>query len=137
MNDFEKRLKQTIAQQIPDLAQVTPGIAFDVHVRGRRKGTLRVGQTYDYYDLASLTKIIFSASACMHYFARHPRELKNPVHDHVSWWKARTRPLDLLTHTAATTIGTAAADEVEAVAASQSSSRRRGKIEEVPSRAQS
>ncbi len=100
MNAFEKALKRKIAHEVPNLASVTPGIVFDVHVRGRRKGSLRVGTTYDFYDLASLTKIIFSASACMHYFADHPRELKSPVHAQVPWWNARTSPFDLLTHSA-------------------------------------
>ena len=100
MNSFEKKLSEKIARELPDLASYTPGMILDVHVRGRRKGTVYAGKTYDIYDLASLTKIIFTASASMRYFSLNPRALKQPVKHKLEWWHAQTTPADLLTHTA-------------------------------------
>lgn len=99
MNAFEKALFRRIAREVPDLAAITPGVVIDVHERGRRRGVLRLGETYDFYDLASLTKIIFTASSAMDYFAHHPRELRQPVRERLPWWKASTTPFQLLTHT--------------------------------------
>src|ERR1035437_3715206 len=100
MNVFEKRLKNKINEQVIELSAITPGLVIDVYKGGRHKGLLRMGKTYSYYDLASLTKIIFTASASMRYFSGHPRELRQPVNRILPWWKAPTTPFDLLTHTA-------------------------------------
>ncbi|MGZ3723561.1 MAG: serine hydrolase, partial [Bdellovibrionales bacterium] len=99
MNAFEKALKKKITSEVADLSAVTPGVVIEVHQRGRKKGTLRLGETYRYYDLASLTKIIFTASYSMGYFSDHPGELKLPVNRVLPWWKAKTTPFELLSHT--------------------------------------
>lgn len=100
MNAFERRLKARLQTEIPDLKTVTPGIVIDVHLNGRRKGRLEVGRTYDFYDLASLTKIIFTASACMHHFDRHRGDLSAPLTRYLSWGKKKISPRQLMTHTA-------------------------------------
>jgi len=100
MNAFERQLQRKIAQEVPDLSDITPGMVVDVHVRGRRRGLLRVGKTYDFYDLASMTKILFTASVAMEYFSGHPDELRASVQDKLAWWKHRTTPFELLTHAA-------------------------------------
>src|SRR4051794_30227236 len=100
MNAFEKALQRKIQSEIPDLAAITPGVVIEIHYRGRKKGSLRVGETYRYYDLASLTKIIFTASYSIGYFSEHPRELRDPVKRVLPWWKANTPPFELLSHTA-------------------------------------
>jgi len=100
MNAFEKALKKKIADNVADLSAITPGVVVDVHVRGRRKGTLRLGDTYKYYDMASLTKIIFTASYSMGFFTEHPGALTAPVRRALPWWKASSTPQELLTHSA-------------------------------------
>lgn len=100
MNAFEKKLLQRFQTEIADLSEITPGVVIDVYKGGRRKGYIRVGKTYKLYDLASLTKIIFTASACMHYYSENRSELKKPVSIYLPWWKRQTTPTDLLTHTA-------------------------------------
>jgi CubicO group peptidase (beta-lactamase class C family) len=100
MNVFERSLQRKIHSEVPDLAEVTPGLVIEVYSRGRRKAHLRVGHTYDFYDLASLTKIIFTASSAMLYFAHEKPELRFPIRNVLPWWKASTTPFQLLTHTA-------------------------------------
>ena len=100
MNSFEKALSRKLHVALPDLASITPGIVIDVHVRGRRRGTVRIGDTYEYYDLASLTKIIFTASNAIHYFSGRKSCLKKPVRELLPWWRSGTTPFQLLTHTA-------------------------------------
>jgi CubicO group peptidase (beta-lactamase class C family) len=101
MNSFERGLQKRIALEVPDLAAYTPGLVIDVHLRGRRKGRLHLGRTYDFYDLASLTKIIFTASVGIDFFGASPGRLRQPVNGILPWWPhARTTPFDLLTHTA-------------------------------------
>ena len=69
MNPIEKALLARLRRELPDLAEVTPGLLIDVHRRGRRTLRLAVGKTYDFYDLASLTKILLSTSASIFYFS--------------------------------------------------------------------
>lgn len=97
MNAFEKKL----AKRFPaDLASITPGVVVDVHVKGRRIGQIRVGETYPYYDLASLTKIMFTASQSMIYFSEFKSELDRPVKKTLDWYKHPSTPRQLLSHTA-------------------------------------
>lgn len=99
MNPFEKRL----AKKFPSsdaLRTITPGVVVDVHHRGRRKGLVRVGATYKYYDLASLTKIIFTATQSMIYFSEFKSDLDVQVREVLPWWKHRATPVQLLSHTA-------------------------------------
>ena len=74
MNAFERKLNRRFAELdefVPPagfrelagpLKTITPGVVVDVHVKGKRAGMLRVGKTYPYYDLASLTKILFTSN---------------------------------------------------------------------------
>lgn len=99
MNSFERQLSDKFSSI--DLKEITPGVMVDVYSRGRRKGLLAVGKTYDFYDLASLTKILFTASAAIQYFSENPKELKRPVKEVLPWWRSRqTTPARLMTHTA-------------------------------------
>lgn len=100
MNVFEKKLSARIKSEIPDLSAITPGVVVEVWERGKKRGTVRAGKTYKYYDLASLTKIIFTATASLHYFSDHRRELKRPVREKLDWFIYDTTPFELLSHTA-------------------------------------
>ncbi len=100
MNSFERKLSQRIKSEIDNLSAITPGVVIDVYERGRRRGLVRAGKTYKYYDLASLTKIIFTATASLHYFSDHRRELNRPIREKLEWLKLRATPFELLSHTA-------------------------------------
>lgn len=100
MNSFEKKLLRRLKRELPDISEVTPGIVIDVHQKGKRKGLLHYGETYDFYDLASLTKIIFTGSACMHYFSDHKKDLKLPISEHLDWSRSKITPAQLMSHTA-------------------------------------
>lgn len=100
MNAFEKKLSRRIRDDVPDLSSITPGVVIQAWERGRLKGEVRAGQTYKYYDLASLTKIIFSATASMQYFSDHRRDLHVPVRERLEWSRLKATPFQLLTHTA-------------------------------------
>jgi CubicO group peptidase (beta-lactamase class C family) len=105
MNAFEKKLASKISSiegvcGVP-LDEITPGLVIDVHRRGRRVGLLRAGKTYPYYDLASLTKILFTASRAMIHFSEFPRQLDESLSAVLPWWKRRsTTPAGLMTHSA-------------------------------------
>lgn len=100
MNSFEKRLQARLRADATDLAAATPGVVIGAWERGRLKGVVRAGETYQYYDLASLTKIIFAATASLHYFSTHRAELRRPVCEKLPWFRGRATPFHLLTHTA-------------------------------------
>lgn len=90
MNPFEKKIKTKILSAVDgDLAAVTPGLCLQVVAGGRLKADLRLGSTYAYYDLASLTKIIFTVPAFMKLFDEKRFRLKDPVSAVLSWWPHR------------------------------------------------
>lgn len=100
MNAFEKRLAQRIREDVPDLSAITPGVVIEAWEKGRKKGRVRVGETYPYYDLASLTKIIFSGTAAMHYFSAHRADLKKSVRNVLPWFRHNVTPFQLMSHSA-------------------------------------
>lgn len=59
---MEQRLSLRIGEQLSGAA---PGVQLQVHQGGRKLCDISVGDTYPYYDLASLTKIIFTVPALM------------------------------------------------------------------------
>lgn len=101
MNIFERSLLRRIEREVPDLANITPGLVIEVHQRGRRKGRIELGDTYEFYDLASLTKVIFTASYSMRVFSSQPKALQQPIGEFLPDWKcAKRSPQQFLTHTA-------------------------------------
>jgi serine-type D-Ala-D-Ala carboxypeptidase len=108
MNAFERKLNRRFAElesgedrtALGPLKSITPGVVIDVHVKGKRAGTLRVGKTYPYYDLASLTKILFTSSVAIHYFSQNKKALDLSIARTLPWWHRSTTPRALLSHTA-------------------------------------
>jgi CubicO group peptidase (beta-lactamase class C family) len=83
----------------------TPGFVAQAYSKGRKVLDLEVGKTYERYDLASLTKILFTTTALMALYDEKRFRLNDPVSRWVSWFPedhpARLR--DLLTHSAGLT----------------------------------
>lgn len=100
MNSFEKKLSARIREDVPDLSDITPGVIVGAWERGRFLGEVHAGETYKYYDLASLTKIIFTATASLHYFSDHRRDLNAQVNRVLEWSKLKATPAQLLSHVA-------------------------------------
>jgi len=99
---LENRLVESITRSIKD---VTPGVVVRAYQSGKLIVDISVGQTYPYYDLASLTKIIFTVQAMMQAYDKGFWDLQQSVQSHLPWFPHREISnkeiliKDLLTHT--------------------------------------
>ncbi len=101
IRSFESALRKKIRSGVPDLKSVTPGMVIDVYKKGEPLVHLRMGRTYHYYDLASLTKILFTATAWMRWVAKSDFNLKLPAYYFLTWWRHKeVQVRSLLTHSA-------------------------------------
>src|SRR3954470_18851646 len=83
LSGFEKKLKQQLEGILPS---TTPGLQVQVHRAGKKVCDLSVGETYTYYDFASLTKVIFTVQAMMKAFDAGKWTLKSKVKDFCPWF---------------------------------------------------
>ena len=102
MNLLEKRLTNILE---PVYREATPGLVFEVHHKGKLKAHVELGKTSPYYDWASITKIVFSASAWMFALDQKKFKLDDPVSKYLPWFysgapKKFWRIQDLMTHSA-------------------------------------
>jgi CubicO group peptidase (beta-lactamase class C family) len=94
---FEKSIFEKINNAIHD---VTPGVQVQAYHGGRQICDLSVGLTHPYYDLASLTKIIFTQQAMMTAFDKGQWNFENKVVDFVpNFFDKEMKVTSLLTHT--------------------------------------
>ena len=97
LTDSESRLAQRIELAIPG---VTPGVSLQVYRGGDLLYDIRVGQTHPYYDLASLTKLIFTQQAMMAAFDQGKWDFATTVAEVLTDFPERgVRLQELLTHT--------------------------------------
>ena len=92
---FEQKLIKKIETAI---VGITPGLALQVHQNGRKICDIAVGDSYIYYDLASLTKIIFTTQAMMWAFQSGKWKLDTKVSEILSWYPHDTPVLELMNH---------------------------------------
>lgn len=92
---MEKNLSQMIE---PELRDVTPGVQIRAFQAGKIVCDVALGQTYAYYDLASLTKIIFTVQAMMLAYDRGNWNMKTTVKDLLPWYRHKTTVRELLCH---------------------------------------
>ena len=94
-------LEKSLALHLEDaIANVTPGVVLQAHAGGALVCDLRAGQTSRYYDLASLTKIVFTQQALMQAFDRGLWGLESTVGDFLpDFTRPGIRLTALLTHT--------------------------------------
>jgi len=79
---------------------VTPGFQLQVYEKGQRVIYYNYAQTFSYYDLASLTKPIFTSMAYALAVDQGKVDLNSPVFFYVPLFKHRTLTINqLLTHT--------------------------------------
>lgn len=101
MTALERNLSLKIRAHEGQWKAATPGFHLQVYVRGVLKADMLVGETYPFYDLASLTKILFTASACMRGVEEGWLDLDKSVHSYWPQWKAHGPTLrQLMTHMA-------------------------------------
>jgi CubicO group peptidase (beta-lactamase class C family) len=95
LTTMEKNLSQLIE---PELRDVTPGVQVRAFQAGKIVCDIALGQTYAYYDFASLTKIIFTVQAMMVAFDRGLWNLKTHVSEIIPGYRHPTLVKDLLCH---------------------------------------
>ncbi len=93
---LEKNLMKQLEERIRD---TTPGVMVRAYRGGRIICDVAVGNTYAYYDLASLTKVIFSTQAMMAAYEAGKWNFESKVSDILSWFPHKeTKITELLTH---------------------------------------
>lgn len=96
--------KSLIANLESSIKDVTPGVMVRAYQNGRLVCDIAVGSTYAYYDLASLTKIIFTVQAMMLAFEEKKWDLDSKVKTFLPWYRhENTKIQDLLTHSSGLT----------------------------------
>ncbi|MCB0342576.1 MAG: beta-lactamase family protein [Pseudobdellovibrionaceae bacterium] len=104
MNEWTKQLEQKIIEFTGDHWQeYTPSLQVSGFFEGRKKINLKMGPDYEFYDLASLTKVIFTVSAVMR-LVDDGFNLKQSVSGLLPWWRHQNVTVThLLSHTAGLT----------------------------------
>jgi CubicO group peptidase (beta-lactamase class C family) len=96
MNKIEKKFTEKLTDKWVD---VTPSMQIQAYQAGKKKLDLSFGDEYKYYDLASLTKGLFTGRAMMTLFADKKCNKATLVQDILPWWPHRnTNLFQLLTH---------------------------------------
>jgi CubicO group peptidase (beta-lactamase class C family) len=95
LTTMEKNLSSLV---LPELKDVTPGVQVRAFQNGKIVCDIALGQTYPYYDLASLTKIIFTSQALMLAYDHGRWSLKTKVNEILPWFQYDLLIRDLLSH---------------------------------------
>lgn len=91
--------RNLIAQLTDRVRDVTPGVMVRAYQGGRIICDIAVGNTYAYYDLASLTKVIFTTQAMMMAFEEGKWNFETRVSELLAWFPhSETKITELLTH---------------------------------------
>ena len=93
---LEKNLIKQLEERIRD---TTPGVMVRAYQGGRIICDVAVGNTYAYYDFASLTKVIFTTQAMMYAFELGKWNFETKVSEFLPWFEHKeTKLTELLTH---------------------------------------
>jgi CubicO group peptidase (beta-lactamase class C family) len=96
MNKVEKKFNYKLGEL---WKAATPSLQVHVFQAGKKKIDLQYGPFYLYYDLASLTKVLFAGRAIMHLVALKKIKTSTNVQSILPWWPhAQTSIAQLLTH---------------------------------------
>ncbi len=79
---------------------MTPGLIVRAYVKGKLKINIEAGETYKYYDLASLTKVVCSVSLLMQAFDQKKFEPSSLLNEYVPWFDYTTKASEVLSHSA-------------------------------------
>lgn len=98
---IEKKLKKDLSDHV---GSVTPGLMVQAFYKGSKVVDIKLGETYSYYDLASLTKVVFTTTMFMHLYKKQPRILEEKVLKYIPWFFHPSLSVrQLLTHTSGLT----------------------------------
>ena len=98
---IEKKIKKELELFV---GNVTPGLMVQAFYKGSKVVDLKLGDVYPYYDLASLTKVMFTTTLFMNLYEKHSRILEDKVLKYLSWFMSPTLSIrELLTHTSGLT----------------------------------
>lgn len=100
------RMELQFLEKIGDSWQeATPGFCVQAYHRGKKIVDIEVGETYPFYDWASLTKLAFSTTALMFLHDEKRYRVNDPVSRWVPWFpeESPVRLRDLLSHSAGLT----------------------------------
>lgn len=97
MNSKEKYFLEQL-QTLPK--KVAPGFVMQAYHHGKLFLDVEWGEIYKYYDLASLTKILFTVPWVMKAVEDKKIKLSDPVDKYIPWYPHATPIQKLLTHTA-------------------------------------
>ena len=101
LSTTENQLTQRVAAAVDG---VTPGVVLRAYRRGELLCDCRAGDTSDFYDLASLTKLVFTQQALMQAFNQGLWTADSRVGDFIDAFpNGQLRLVDLLTHTSGLT----------------------------------
>jgi CubicO group peptidase (beta-lactamase class C family) len=97
----EKELTQKLAGQIGlEPGSVTPGLKIQAFKAGKKAIDIEMGEVYDIYDLASLTKVLFTSTAFMSHYEKNGKILENKILSYLPWFFHPSLSVrQLLTHT--------------------------------------
>jgi CubicO group peptidase (beta-lactamase class C family) len=103
--NLEKKFEQKLKEQVGDPLLYAPTQKLCVFHRGKVAFRWETGEDFLYFDLASLTKILFSASLWMRLFQEHSFHLSEKAVEFLPWWPggAEVSLKGLLTHSAGLT----------------------------------
>ncbi len=78
----------------------TPGLSLQAYHKGKKCIDIKVGQTAQYYDLASLTKIIFTVPALVKAVENKKVKIEEPIKKYLPWFAFdKLKVINCLTHT--------------------------------------
>ncbi len=100
------RLETKFLNKLGDQWQgATPGFCVQAYHRGKKIVDIEVGETFEIYDWASVTKIVFTTTALMFRHDEKVLSLNDKVERWVSWFPENSwqRVRDLLNHSAGMT----------------------------------
>ncbi|MCC6138044.1 MAG: serine hydrolase [Bdellovibrionaceae bacterium] len=97
MNSLEKKLSEKF-KTIPKAC--APGFRLMVAHKGKIVSNIKWGKTWEYYDLASLTKIIFTTTQMMGLESQGKIKTNEPLNKNLKWYPFKSTNKQLLSHTA-------------------------------------
>lgn len=97
--------RKFLAKMGDQYKKATPGLKVQAFHKGKKILDVAVGKTYEIYDWASVTKIVFTTSALMCRFEEGRWRLNDRIHKWVNWFPGEStwQMRDLLTHSAGLT----------------------------------
>ncbi len=105
LKGLSQKFNNELVQKVGDPGFYAPSIKLSVIYKGEVRFRWEYGDDYRYFDLASLTKILFTAPIWMRLLYASKMDVKDEVRHYLPWWNGAgsTTIEELLTHTGGVT----------------------------------